>query len=401
MYDKAVFSGCFEMPKDPFLLNMRTMLKRKLYPELIFSTTYISWSLMFEYLRNGSASPYAVLVIYYFINIALVTSITSFTFPRYYRAKMYLWKLTFAIIVSFLVYALLNYLNESFLSPALYNTTPNLTNFVSYLLPSIPFFVSYSLFGIAIYFFRDSHRKEVTLEKEKANALQAQIEAMEAKSAAMEAIAESSEAKAKQLEAEALNMQLKYENLMLENDYRRAQINPHFLNNTLTTIIGAINNNDPDAGEYVAWLGKIMGYNMREPGADKKVPLADEVDAIELLLRLVARRHKGKYHIYFEKLGSINGQRIIAHILMTLVENALKYGYISEEDKPIEIHLSVIQNSLDFRIKNHIKPNQSRHSNGVGLKNLHRRLELVYNNNFTYDTMNDGTTYTAHLTLTL
>jgi two-component system, LytTR family, sensor kinase len=356
------------------------MLKRKLYPELIFSATYICWNLLFEYLRNGTTSPYVVLVVYYFINIALVISITSFTFPRYYRTKMRLWKLGFAIIVSFLIYALLNYLNEGFLSPVLYNAAPNLINFRSYLLPSIPFFVSYSLFGIAIYFFKDSHTKEIALQKERAEAL---------------------EAKAKQLQSEAANLQLEREKLQLENDYRRAQINPHFLSNTLDMIIGAINTNDPDAGEYVAWLGEIMQYSLKEPAADNKVRLEEEVEAIETLLRLVKARHQPNYHICFEKSGNIEGKRIIAHILLTLVENALKYGYIADEKKPTRIKLEVVQNQLRFYVTNYIWQNKLRNSNGIGLHNLSRRLELVYGNKFTYNNKSDGITYHAELTLML
>jgi two-component system, LytTR family, sensor kinase len=326
-----------------------------------------------SYFRFGKQFHVEVTLLTYLLKGIVIYTVGLYVLPKYLN-KQRISALIISFVLLYWFYFAISYLLEAVFEVWYYKTEPFDILIPKYLLLVVPYFIQTTVIGLAYYFIRIAEQKK----------------------------AELAETRARQLEAEARNSALEREKLMLENDYRRAQINPHFLMNTLNGITTAINLKDPNAAEYVVMLGELMSYSMSEPAADNKVLLKDEVAAIETLLKLIAMRYYNNFSVRFTKEGEIENQRILPLALMTLVENCIKYGYINNPDKPAVLHLTVSNSQLHFEAANYINPNRAKQSShGIGLNNMKRRLELTYGSNFSYDAVENETTYRASLTLML
>jgi two-component system LytT family sensor kinase len=138
----------------------------------------------------------------------------------------------------------------------------------------------------------------------------------------------------------------------LENKALRAQINPHFLFNTLGYFYNEVSDLHPQVGEGIAALSDIMRSAIRKPDKDGLIPLEEEINNIEQLISIYELRYNNNVHISFTQEGDSNGLRILPHILNTLVENAFKHGELHNEEYPLTIGLNIAEGDLFFRINN-------------------------------------------------
>jgi LytS/YehU family sensor histidine kinase len=161
----------------------------------------------------------------------------------------------------------------------------------------------------------------------------------------------------------------------------RAQINPHFLFNTLNNIYYLANKKSNQAGQAVMRLSEMMRYMINESNSDK-VPLEKEIAYIQGFIDLQKLRIKDGNVIDLSINGKVRGLLIAPMLLISFVENAFKYGVQNEVSKGVEIKLDIHFKTLTFKISNYYNPNQHVEGGGFGLKNVKRRLELIYPNTF-------------------
>jgi sensor histidine kinase YesM len=179
----------------------------------------------------------------------------------------------------------------------------------------------------------------------------------------------------------------------------RAQINPHFLFNTLNNIYYLANKKSDKAGIAIMRLSKIMRYMIKESSEDK-VPLEKEIAYIQGFVDLHKLRVDDDV-ITLNINGKIRGYYIAPMLLISFVENAFKYGIQNINSKGVYIKLDVNTNVLVFEVLNYYDPKQQVEGGGFGLKNVKKRLELIYPNRFNLQVINNSEDKKYHIILTL
>lgn len=174
--------------------------------------------------------------------------------------------------------------------------------------------------------------------------------------------------------------ELENEKLNAELNYLKAQINPHFLFNTLHNLNYLSQIKSDQATEVILKLSNIMRYMIYESNKPK-VTLAKEISYIQDYLDLEAIRLNKAFDLRFN-ISRVDQQlEIVPLILIPLVENAFKHGISDQELKNwIQIDLQSEGKRLTFNVENSIKKKEmaKEEASGFGLNNLRRRLTLSY-----------------------
>jgi hypothetical protein len=148
---------------------------------------------------------------------------------------------------------------------------------------------------------------------------------------------------------EEQKMQLEVEKSQANFNFLKAQINPHFLHNTLNFLYAKSLPYSPELSEGILTLSEIMRYALSEGNAkDGKAPLKDEIEHVRNVIKINQLRFSNKLNVRFDVEGVVNGAEIIPFILITLVENAFKHGDLKSNEYPIEIKLKVDSDMISF-----------------------------------------------------
>jgi LytS/YehU family sensor histidine kinase len=158
----------------------------------------------------------------------------------------------------------------------------------------------------------------------------------------------------------------------------RSQINPHFLFNSLNTIRAIAGVDAELTREAVTQLAELMRAAL-ESSEEKVVTFDEELRIVQAYLGLEQLRHQDRLRIE----ASINEELLTAVvpplICQTLVENALKHGvHASNQTGTVRYALTGDQKSVRFEVRNPGSLNAVSGSNGTGLVNAQRRLQLIY-----------------------
>jgi sensor histidine kinase YesM len=178
-----------------------------------------------------------------------------------------------------------------------------------------------------------------------------------------------------------------------ELSYLKAQINPHFLFNTLNSIYSlAIGKSDYTA-TAVLKLSGMMRYVITDVN-DKFVSLEKEINYLSDYIELQKIRLDNAIKLDYFVLGDSTGKEIAPLVLISFIENAFKYGVNAEENSNIKIQITITKSYLHLNIFNnkvHVHPIGASKS-GLGIKNTKQRLNLLYPGNHKLiikDTKND------------
>ncbi|MCP4439939.1 MAG: sensor histidine kinase [Aureispira sp.] len=198
---------------------------------------------------------------------------------------------------------------------------------------------------------------------------------------------------------------LERRNLQSELSFLKSQINPHFLFNTLNSIYALSLKRSENAPNIVLRLSEMMRYMLYECN-EKKVPLSREIQYIQNYLELERVRYGNKARIEFDFMIENPGQYQIAPLLfIPFLENSFKHGLSHHIDGTgfVEILLQVDENVLDFTIQNSKTDLKAERyfQGGIGLKNVNRRLELLYPNRYELEATDTDEAYIVNLTLEL
>ncbi len=205
-------------------------------------------------------------------------------------------------------------------------------------------------------------------------------------------------------ELEARRKDLENQQLMSELRFLKAQINPHFLFNTLNNLYYLAYNQSPRTPEVIAKLSGMMRYMLYDSN-HAKVPLTKEIEYIENYLDLERLRLNDEVPITFEVEGDVANAAITPLILITFLENAFKHGVSNTaEGSWITVSLSVRDGYCYYRVANSMIQDSGKavlEKSGIGLRNVRRRLDLSYPGQYELEFRDDAERYVVDLALKL
>ena len=178
-----------------------------------------------------------------------------------------------------------------------------------------------------------------------------------------------------------------------------AQVNPHFLYNTLNNIYVQAIDQHPDTPELIMRLSNLMRFITDEATQDF-VPLADEIACIQDYIALQELRLEDNIKIDFSVTGDPDNLKIAPLILITYLENAFKYGISSHQKCVITIRLTVDQDQITFFCQNCIfERTKLSERSGIGLQNARQRLNHLYPGAHKLTISTENGLYTVNLIL--
>ena len=184
---------------------------------------------------------------------------------------------------------------------------------------------------------------------------------------------------------------LEIEKFQVEQAFLRAQINPHFLFNTLNFIYTETSDYSKELADSIYRLSEIMRYTLNDDiNINGKVPLQKEIDYIENYIELNQLRFSHQLCIHFKVDGNTTGIMIPPMILMTFLENVFKHGELKDKENPVTINFSIVPGNMKFSFSNMQKKNLlNESSTGIGIENIRKRLQYIYGDKYRLETRTD------------
>lgn len=199
---------------------------------------------------------------------------------------------------------------------------------------------------------------------------------------------------------------LEQEKLEAELKFLKGQIHPHFLFNTLNNLYALTLKNDDRAPEVVLKISELMNYMLYETNSEW-VSLEKEINYLKNYISLERIRYGKRVDVNFNISGEVYNRKVAPMLLLPFIENSFKHGVSGQVDNAwVEIDLSVKENRLTLKVENSRPPLEVNHSDkdyakGIGLKNVKRRLELLYPNEYELKVFDESDTYLVVLKLNL
>jgi LytS/YehU family sensor histidine kinase len=194
-------------------------------------------------------------------------------------------------------------------------------------------------------------------------------------------------------------IQAEKEKLIAEISLLRAQINPHFLFNSLNFIYVQVYKKDEVAANSIAKLSSIMQF-ITSDSSQNKISLDKELNFITSYIELQKLRLTNSTEVHFSIIGESNdGLNIEPMLLISIIENAFKYGVSTEKNTKIFIEIKMDKEKLSLFVKNdiiNIGENIQRDI-GVGLENTKNRLNVSYQNCHQLIINNEGNKFMVEL----
>ncbi len=195
--------------------------------------------------------------------------------------------------------------------------------------------------------------------------------------------------------------------LHAETNFLKTQINPHFLFNTLNNIYSLSLKQSDNAVVITQQLKDLIQYMVNDCSKET-VPLAGEIEFLKNYVALEQLRNKQEnIDIELNIKGSAEGKEIAPLLLVNFIENAFKHGVKAGINHAfVRINLYIMSNILSMEIINS-KPQTTnshlsvQHSGGIGIKNVRRRLEILYPKKHKLRINESKEEYAVHLNITL
>lgn len=162
----------------------------------------------------------------------------------------------------------------------------------------------------------------------------------------------------------------------------RAQLDQHFLFNSLNTIYSYTKTNPELAGTLIERLSELLRYQL-EKSKLEKVSLQDELDFVNNYLLLQEQRFSEQTSVNFTLEGEPQELRIAPMILIPFIENSFKHGNLGLQDSFVDISIVIKDQEVQMKVTNSFsfcKEKQEVVSLNIGLENVKKRLDLLYPN---------------------
>ena len=197
-----------------------------------------------------------------------------------------------------------------------------------------------------------------------------------------------------------LKEELKQKNHETEMALVKAQLDPHFLFNTLNNIDVLIIKNATEASNYLNKLSDILRFMLYETKTDK-ILLKKEIEYIEKYIELQKIRTANANYVSFKVTGSPENKTIAPMVFIPFIENAFKHTTNKKTDNAITVQIIIKQDAIVFVCENKFDPNRvlNQESNGLGNDLIRKRLNLIYPQKHTLDSGSQINLYSVNLTI--
>jgi sensor histidine kinase YesM len=177
--------------------------------------------------------------------------------------------------------------------------------------------------------------------------------------------------------------QVRKEKVEAELQMLKAQINPHFLFNTLNSIYVLAMKKSEQTANVVMKLSDILDYLLYKIDAPK-IAVANEIQIIETYIELERIRFSDRVHINFTSCFKSKDIQIPPMLIIPFVENAFKHGVAKSMKKSwVKIAINETVHSLDIEISNSKSQNTANYkTGGIGLVNVKKRLDLLFGDRY-------------------
>jgi sensor histidine kinase YesM len=209
------------------------------------------------------------------------------------------------------------------------------------------------------------------------------------------------------LQQEALSVKdLESRQLKAELDSLKAQVNPHFLFNSLNNIYSHSLLESPQTPELILKLSGLLNYIIYEC-QDEQVPLEKEMEFLTNYIALEKVRIDESVQVDLRMEISDTTMMIAPLLFVPLIENAFKYGVNISSDKPsIDVEFKQEFSELRFKCTN-LRDNFEDEAKsvgsvgGIGLENVRKRLDLIYPGKHSFEIMDDGHQFSVEMVIKL
>jgi LytS/YehU family sensor histidine kinase len=189
-----------------------------------------------------------------------------------------------------------------------------------------------------------------------------------------------------------------------ELELLKSQLHPHFLFNTLNNLYSYTLEQSPKAPEIVLKLSALLRFMIYESNTPY-IPLSQEVALLRHYIALEQLRYGDRLDISLVISGDTSQYQVAPLLLLPFLENAFKHGTSMQIDQCwISLNLSVIDDMMHFKLVNSRDKEQTfktTKTGGLGLHNVKRRLDLLYNGQYQFETLMKDEVYIVNLDIKL
>jgi len=345
------------------MINKFNLLKkyRLILYHISFWLAYIMISILAGFFNSPKA--YSTGIVYFFFTYLpdIYAFYLCWCIYSFYNYPLKTPSLIISLILAYSSYAIFWYITAYYIRPFVWTDgpTPRLFKFFDFITLNLYMFIKYALLSFSMFYFRQSIKREIELrviEKEKFDT---------------------------------------------ENAFLRAQINPHFLNNTLNFFFTKSLPLSQELADGIMTLNEIMRYSLEIDKDDHMTLIDEEIGHINNVIKINQLRFNHKLQIDFKIQGSMLNVRIIPLILITVVENILKHGNCTDKNYPVKIFLNINETDgyIYLNTYNLKKKGPKELSSGIGLSNIKKRLIHHYNKNFILNITESESDYLLDLSI--
>jgi len=175
--------------------------------------------------------------------------------------------------------------------------------------------------------------------------------------------------------------------LQSELQHLHYQLQPHFFFNSLNNIYSLVDISPEQAKKSIHSLSKLMRYMLYETNMEL-IPLSKEIDFMKKYIDLMKLRVSDKTEVSYNFPEEETGIQIAPLLFISLIENAFKHGVSASKESNILLNMTFHKKNILFTIENDNFPKKTddKSGSGIGLKNLEKRLQLLYPNKYGFET---------------
>jgi len=186
--------------------------------------------------------------------------------------------------------------------------------------------------------------------------------------------------------------------LQSELQHLHYQLQPHFFFNSLNNIYALVDISPEQAKTSIHSLSKLMRYMLYETNIEL-ISLSKEIGFMKRYIDLMKLRVSDKTVVQYQFPTEETGIKIAPLLFISLIENAFKHGVSASKESLITINLTTKEKTVLFVIENDNFPKKTddKSGSGIGLKNLEKRLQLLYADKHTFKTVLKDHCFLVHL----
>lgn len=200
-------------------------------------------------------------------------------------------------------------------------------------------------------------------------------------------------------EQQRITQALQKDKVEAQLELLKSQVQPHFIFNTLNNIYSLSTQNSPKTSDLIYRLSSLLSYSLYD-SRKTIIPLEQEIEYMNNYIELEKIRYGERLDIAVNILNDTRHLGISPFLLLPLVENCFKHGVSNEIDTCwIRLDVLVKDDWLIIKAENS-KSSNGKHNgtrNGIGLENVKKRLDILYDGRHEFKCIDEGQTFLAVL----